>query len=165
MSAEPLRRTVRFKNREMTLTWLDPARLPDIERISAASVVPFTPAGDIVLAKLARGLEIPGGEVAESDPDVEATARREAWEEACVVLGALVPVQLIEVDCPGAPDLLRHVVVYAGHVIRMPSFVRRHESSGRVVVSPDEYVERVRFGRPDDRRLLVAQAKAAVGID
>jgi 8-oxo-dGTP diphosphatase len=155
------RRTVRYKGTAMTLTWLPPASLPGIECVTAASVVPFTGDGGVVLARLARGLEIPGGEVAASDPDPETAARREAWEEARIILGPLALIQLARVEYL---SVVQHIVVYTGWVASMPPFVQEHESSGRVVVSPDEYVERVRFGNAHDRRLLITQAMAAVGL-
>ncbi|MBP2326442.1 8-oxo-dGTP diphosphatase [Kibdelosporangium banguiense] len=155
-------RDVRHKGVPMSLTWLNLACLPDVGTISSASVVPVTADGKIVLAKLARGLEIPGGDVIVSDPDIEAAARREAWEETCIRLGPLVLIQLVRVEQNTPLAVVRHVVVYAGRVTSMPTFVQENESAGRVVVSPDEYIERVGFGHADDRRLLVTQAMAAV---
>jgi len=145
-----------FKGRPVTLTWLDPAvAVP----VSAVSVVPFTGDGRVVLARLARGVELPGGTVEPADTSPEAAARREVWEEIRVTLGPLVRVQLIRMT---AGSRQTHVLVFAGRVTDLPEFVGAHESSGRLVTSCEDFVAHYGFGPAEHRRELIRLAREAV---
>jgi cytochrome P450/ADP-ribose pyrophosphatase YjhB (NUDIX family) len=151
---------IEFKDEPTTLTWLDPALLPHVGRIYAVSVVPMTGDGRVVMAQLQRGVEIPGGKVEAEDADLEATARRETWEEACVMLGSLRLIQLIRFEQGEAEP--RYVASYAGEVTNIAPFVKGNESLGRLLVSRRQYVAVFGFGSITDRRRLMIQASAAL---
>jgi 8-oxo-dGTP pyrophosphatase MutT (NUDIX family) len=151
---------IEFKGVPTDLTWLDPALLPYVGRIYAVSVVPLTSDGRVVMVRLGRGVEIPGGEVEAGDADLEETARREALEEACVVLGSLRLIQLVRHDRCGMEP--RYVVIYAGEVTKMGPFVKDNESLGRLLVSRREYVTVFGAGSITDRNRLMVQAEEAL---
>jgi 8-oxo-dGTP pyrophosphatase MutT (NUDIX family) len=125
-------------------------------------VVPFTRDGRVVLARLNRGCEIPGGGMEDADADFVATARREAWEETRIGLGELSLVQFVRIRRRDKSCSPSYAVIYAGMVTWMPRFVRRHESYGRVLVDPHELPHAVGFGTLADRKRLVAAARAAM---
>jgi 8-oxo-dGTP diphosphatase len=152
-------KVLRLKDREAVHTWLDPRSVPGREAVSIVMTVPFTGDGAMVVTRLRRGIELPGGHVAPGDPDLESAARREAWEEARITLGPLAVTQVIRIEYQTDPPQVTHVVVYTGRVQSMPPFVRAHESSGRMVVSCAEFVEHYGSGSSEERQALVDEAR------
>ncbi len=158
------RRTTPPVGRRVTFTPLDPGVLPSAEQVTSVAVVPFAASGELVAVLLDRGVDLPGGHVREDEDSLEETARREAWEEARVELGPLVPAQVIRSDLYGdAPEDLTYMVVYAARVTRLAPFAREHESHGRVLLDPEEFLSRYRAGDPALMRRLVEAAWAALG--
>lgn len=158
----PARSEAVFKRVPVTMTWLAPDALDTVDDVYAAAVVPFTEDGDVVVARLRRGVEIPGGTVEPSDVTLEDTVRREAWEEARVVLGDLTLVHVVRMT-PRQGGPARHVAVYAGMVTWMPPFVREAESLDRLVLTPRQFVaDTTSFAGPSSRRDLLASAWTAV---
>ncbi|WP_347177049.1 NUDIX domain-containing protein [Parafrankia sp. EAN1pec] len=148
----------------VTFTFLGSAVDPPFAAVTSASVVAVTPEGGLVLADLARGLDLPGGHVRADETSVEQTVRREAWEEARIRLGALVPVEVIQSDLFG-PDDLTYMVVRAAMVTELAPWERTHESAGRVVLPPAEFLARRPGRRPELLRHLVTAGLAALGRD
>jgi 8-oxo-dGTP diphosphatase len=156
-----------IKGVPVMLTWLDVAEVADIDAadIWAVGVVPFTDSGDVVTVRLRRGIEIPAGGIEPSDADLEATARREAWEEARITLGRLELAQLARVDRRDTDAPARYLVIFTGAVQSMPVFEQRHESFDRLVVSCEDYAGKDGFGpysTTADRRWMIQEAKAAI---
>lgn len=152
-----------FKKTPLNLTWLAPEAIDTVGEVFAATVVPFTPDGNVVVAQLRRGLELPGGTVELSDRNLAETVRREAWEEARIVLEELQLLYVVRMEHRYGLEPTRHVAVYAGMVAWMPPFVQDAESLGRFVLSPDEFVKSTRgFLTAQARRDLVDSAWTAV---
>jgi len=159
----PGRSTVTFKKTPLNLTWLAPESIDTVGEVFAATVVPFTSDGDVVVARLRRGLELPGGTVEPTDRNLLATVRREAWEEARIVLEDLTLLHVVRMEHRDGLEPTRHVAVYTGMVAWLPPFVREAESLGRHVLSPDEFVEHTTgFLTTRARRDLVDSAWTAV---
>lgn len=159
----PATTAVMFKKTPLDLTWLAPADLDTVGEVFAAMVVPFTPDGDVVVARLRRGLELPGGNVEPYDRDLPETVRREAWEEARIVLADLTLLHVVRMEHRHGQGPTRHVAVYTGMVAWLPPFVREAESLGRLVMSPDEFVSSATgFGSTQARRDLIDSAWTAV---
>lgn len=153
-----------LKGHRVTMTWMDPELLPGVDprAVFGVSVVAFSGADEIVMVDLARGLEIPAGGVEDTDENLEATVRREAWEEARVTLGEVRLAQLVRVDWLDRAAPAVYIPVYAAEVATMPAFEQCHESRGRRLVSCQDYVDHLGFGPAHVRRALIADAKAAL---
>jgi len=152
----------RVKTAPAVLSWLDPATVPERRDVSVVMVVPFTVDGRVVVARLRRGVELPGGHVQPEDRSLEDAARREAWEEARITLGRLAVAQVIRVDYLTDPPSTSHIVVFTGRVLRMAPFDRAHESLARMVVPSEDFIDHYGTGSRDDRRVLIAEAGAAL---
>ncbi|MFI9387044.1 NUDIX hydrolase [Kutzneria sp. NPDC052558] len=155
------------KGLPVTLTWLDAAAVADIDvaDIWGVGVVPFTDNGDVVTVRLQRGIEIPAGGVEPSDADLEATARREAWEEARITLGRLELAQVARVDRRDIDAPAQYLVFFTGAVRSMPAFEQCHESFERLVVSCEDFAGKDGFGpysTAADRKRMIEDAKAAM---
>jgi 8-oxo-dGTP diphosphatase len=155
------RPTRRRSDRPVTFTGRGPSAAPPFEAVTSASVVAVTVDGRLVLADLARGLDIPGGHVRRNETSAEQTARREVWEETRAEVGELHPVEVIESDYFGTDDLT-YMIIYAAWVTRLAPWRADHESAGRVLLEPEEFLSRFRGSDPDLMRRLVGQALAAL---
>ncbi|WP_176960214.1 NUDIX hydrolase [Lentzea jiangxiensis] len=174
-----------FKGHEATLTWCgDPNVLRHLDQttVLGVSLIPFSHSGEIVMVDLARGLETPAGTVGDTDADFEATARREAWEEAGVTLReiALVAVALVAVAQVAVAQVAVAQVavaqvawknldasaafmpVYTAEVETMPPFTQCHESRGRRLVKCEDFINNPGVSTVALRRQLIADAKAAL---
>ncbi|WP_239405012.1 NUDIX hydrolase [Frankia sp. Cj3] len=133
--------------------------------LGASTEPPFdavTSDGLLVAADLARGLDIPGGHVQQHEKTIEQTVRREAWEEVRVRLGKLTLVEVIESDYFGADDVT-YMVIYTAPVTRLAPWEAGHESAGRVILPPEEFLQRYHGGDPALMRHLVSSALTVPG--
>lgn len=147
----------------VTLTRLGASAQPPFEAVTSAAVVAVTQDDMLVVADLARGLDIPGGHVQRHEKSIEETVRREAWEEARITLANLKPVEVIESDYFGADDLT-YLVIFAARVMRLAPWEEKHESAGRMVLAPFEFLERYRAGDPELMQYLVNSALVVLGV-
>jgi 8-oxo-dGTP diphosphatase len=157
----PTRRRPGTPNR---LTCLGPPfTVPPVDAVTSASVVAVTTGGTLVLAALARGLDLPGGHVQYRDASPEAAARRETWEEVRAELADLSLAEIIESDYFG-PDDLTYMVIFAARVRRLHPWTGGHESAGRVLLPPAEFLDRYQYQgtRPALMRHLVGAGLAAL---
>ncbi|ONH31979.1 NUDIX hydrolase [Pseudofrankia asymbiotica] len=143
------------------LTCLGPTAQPAFDAVTSASVVAVADDGRLVLADLARGLDLPGGHVQWRDTSPEETARRETLEEIRAELGSLTPVEVIESDHFG-PDDLTYMIIYVARIRRLLPWADGHESAGRVILSPTEFLAAYRGTRPGLMRHLVSSALTAL---
>jgi len=155
------RRPVRQRRGGTTrLTFLGPTPDPPFERVTSAAVVAVADDGRLVLAALDRGPDIPGGHVQHGETAIEQTVRREAWEEVRARLGTLLPVEVVESDYFGEDDL-SYMVIRAARVTELAPWEAYHESAGRLLLTPEEFLARYR-GRPGFMDHLVTRALAVL---
>ncbi|MCK9877648.1 NUDIX domain-containing protein [Frankia sp. Ag45/Mut15] len=147
--------------RPSTLTCLGPSPDPPFEQVTSASVVAVTDDGHLVVAELTRGLDIPGGHVQRGESSLEQTIRREAWEEIRARLGPLHPVEVIESDHFG-PDDLTYMVIRTARVRDLGTWESTHESAGRRILAPEDFLARYRGDDPALMRHLVTTALAVL---
>jgi 8-oxo-dGTP diphosphatase len=143
------------------LTCLGPAARPAFDAVTSASVVVVADDGRLLLADLARGLDLPGGHVQWRDTCAEDAARRETLEEVSAELGDLTVAEVIESDYFGADDPT-YMVIFAARVRRLLPWAGGHESAGRVLLSPADFLDAYRGTRPELMRHLVAAALAVL---
>ncbi len=155
------RRPVRRGTGGGRLRCLGPVPDPPIDRVTSAAAVAITDDGRLVLAELDRGPDIPGGHVRRDETLADDTVRREAWEEIRARLGELRPVEVIESDHFG-PDDLTYMVIRAARVTELAPWVATHESAGRLVIPPEDFLRRYRGDDPALMRHLVTAALVAV---
>jgi 8-oxo-dGTP diphosphatase len=161
-SAGEDRRPARRRGRgDYRLTCLGPAAEPAFEAVTSASVVAVADDGRLLLADLARGLDLPGGHVQRGDASAEDAVRREAWEEVRAELADLQLVEVIESDYFG-PDDQTYMLIYTARVRRLHPWTGGHESAGRVLLPPDDFLTCYQGTRPALMRHLVATALAAL---
>lgn len=134
---------------------------PPFAAVTSVSVVVVDGGGRLVLARLARGLDIPGGHVQTVETDAGQTARREVWEEIRARVGPLVPVEVVESDYFGADDLT-YMVIYAARVVDLAGWDGGHESAGRAVLTAEEFLDRYQGADPVLMRHLVTRALAVL---
>ncbi|MCM3884464.1 NUDIX hydrolase [Frankia sp. R82] len=144
-----------------TLTRLGPSSDPPFDRVTSAAVVAVTGDGHLVVAELARGLDIPGGHVQRGESSIEQTVRREAWEEIRARLGPLYPVEVLESDHFGPTDLT-YMVIRTARVHELGTWESTHESRGRRVITPQDFLARYRGEDPALMRHLVTAALAVL---
>lgn len=121
----------------------EPGFVPPFAQVTSVSVVAFTECGEMVATEDKRGIDLPGGHVAEGEDSCEETARRESLEEAGVTMLELSFLRAIESDLYGSePDELTYMVIMTGivdmvvgepqegkrHVISVDEFKARHQS-------------------------------------
>lgn len=143
------------------LTCLGPRDLPAFDAVTSAAVVAVTEDGALLLADLARGLDLPGGHAQRGDASPEHTARRETWEEVRAELADLTLVEVIESDYFG-PDDLTYMIIYTARVRRLHPWTGGHESAGRVTLPPADFLARYQGGHPDLMHHLVTAALKAL---
>jgi 8-oxo-dGTP diphosphatase len=152
------RPTAMTLGRYVTFTCLGPHAAVDGEKVTSVSVVAFTRDGLMVAAELDRGPDLPGGHVQQHEHVLEDAVRREAWEEARIKLGPLSIVEIIESDYFG-PDDLTYMVIYTAWVTELATWQDDDdESSGRTLLTPDDFLERYRAGRIELMRHLITSA-------
>ncbi|CAO5163919.1 NUDIX domain-containing protein [Frankia sp. AiPs1] len=147
--------------RSTRLTLLGPAADPPFDRVTSVAVVAVTDGDQLVVAELDRGLDIPGGHVQQGETSLAQTVRREAWEEIRARLGDLHPVEVIESDYFG-PDDLSYMVILTARVRELGAWAATHESHGRQVLGPQEFLARYRGDDPALMRHLVTSALAVL---
>lgn len=150
---------VSLDGRTFTCNYLGPDAPYDPSAVTSAAVVPILPDGRIVTAVLDRGIDLPGGHVAVEDASIEETIRREAFEEVGIELGPLVLASVIESDYFG-PDRLTYMLNYVGMVVSFRPVSTEHESSGRRIVSIEEFLNEYR-GDSHGMQILLRRALAA----
>ncbi len=110
-------RTVITEKQQANFVLLPPSFVPPFEKVTSASVVPFTHDGRIVAVQEKRGLDIPGGHVQIGETSFEETARRETLEEIGATLEELKLVRIIQSDYYGnEPEKLTYLAVYTALV-------------------------------------------------
>lgn len=158
-------RTDIVKGRKVTFTLLAPAVFQDIpfDKVTSVAVVPVTEDGKIVVADLVRGPDLPGGHVRSDETSCAETARREALEEAGVLLGALVPAAVIQSDFYGAAaEQLTYMITMTGRVTGLQDVVPDGETLGRKICTAEEFLGLYVAGDKGFMRQILDMAGAAL---
>ncbi len=157
------RRTDVAAGRVVNFTPRENGFMPPFDAVTSVSVVPFTDDGRLVAVLLDRGIDLPGGHVQEGERTVEEVARREAYEEARIALRNVHVTTVIQSDYYGsAPKELTYMVQAAAFVDRLHPFMPTVESSGRIVVGVDEFLERYTAGDKGLMRHIIDAAREAL---
>lgn len=163
-SDQDRKRTVVVKGRVVNFVQIESGFLPPLHKITSVAVVPFLPDGQMVAVTLSRGLDLPGGHVQKQDYSIEATARREAWEEAKVRLGEVRVARVIQSDYYGhTPAELTYMIIVVGAVIELGDFEASMEVSGREALSTENFIARYSAGDKNEMRKIIDAAKRAIG--
>lgn len=157
------RRTLEIKGKQVTFTLLPASAVPPLDKVTSVAVVPFTDKGDIVLALLDRGADIPGGHMHKDETTLEQTARREAMEEAFITLGPLKTALVIQSDFYGsAQDELTYMVVMTGTVTAFDDEKPDGETMGRKIMPPEQFIAEYKAGDRNFMEEIVKTAQAAL---
>lgn len=160
-SNEDKQRTDVTKDDNFSFTILEPntKELP-IDKVTSVAVVPFDKQGNIVLALLDRGPDLPGGHMHVGEKTFEETARRETREEAFITLGKLTPACVLQSDYYGTTeDKLTYVVIMTGMVDTFETVVPNEESMGRKIMSIDEFIKAYSAGDKNLMREIINKAQ------
>ncbi len=131
------RRTPPSGDRPTNFLLMDPDFIPPFDKVTAVSTVAFTADGKIVATEEKRGPDLPGGHVQEGEETAEATARREALEEAGIKFGALHFLRAIQSDRYGtAPEDLTYMVIMTGIATELGSVP---EGMTRHILTPEQF--------------------------
>jgi 8-oxo-dGTP diphosphatase len=110
-------RTVITPQDKVNFVLLPPSFVPPFEKVTTASVVPFTRDARIVAVKEKRGYDIPGGHVQVGEKNFEDTARRETLEEIGATLEELKLVRIIQSDYYGnEPEKFTYLMVFTAFI-------------------------------------------------
>lgn len=141
---------------------LPPDTLIPPEKITSVLVVPFTQDGKVVAVKNNRGWDLPGGHVEQTDSNIEATARREAREEAKITLRRLKRSNVIKFRGETMHDDT-YMVVMTGMVDKMSDFIPDKEIKAREILSPEEFIKKYTAGNKEQMEAIIAKAQIEAG--
>ncbi len=152
-STQDKQRTDVTKDDNFSFTILEPnAKELPMEKVTSVAVVPFDENGDIVVALLDRGPDLPGGHMHVGEKTFEETARRETREEAFITLGKLQTACVLQSDYYGTTDdKLTYVVIMTGMVDNFETVIPDEESMGREIMSVDKFINAYSAG---DKKLM-----------
>lgn len=141
--------TQRIKGKNVTFVSMGPDVTPPFEQVTAVAAIPFTADGKLVVVNLRhRGLDLPGGHVEPDEATPLQTMNREVMEEACMTVRNPVLAEVIRTDF--FDDRQSYILVYGAYVDELHEFIPSEEVSERVMIEPDEFIERYEAG---DKRL------------
>lgn len=139
--SETKARYANFRLTSVIATPVDQFDLIDFERVTCVVILPFTMTGDLVLVRLNRGLDIPGGHVQKHETTIAQVARRETLEEAAISLGELYVTGIIESDYFGSqPKELTYIIVVSCFVQEIYPFVANEEVFERLIIPPHDFL-------------------------
>lgn len=145
-----------IKGKTVTFRHLGAKTVP-FEQVTSVAVIPFITSGELVAVNLhRRGLDLPGGHVEPGEKTPEETARREVMEEACMTIRSLVLVDVIQSDLFSTPS---YMLLYTAYVDDMQAFVPSSEASERVIVTPEQFIERYEAGNKALMERIIARAR------
>jgi len=136
--------TTEFEGRKYHVEWFSGVPVPPAARVTQVSGICFTDSGEIVLVSGdGASWGLPGGhpEVGESAEDA---LKREVREEACsdVVRSEYLGYQRCTPEDGGEADIqLRYACL-----VRLALFNPKHETSGRELVAPNDFLKALAWG-------------------
>ena len=134
---------------------------PDFALVTSVAVVPFVSKETIMVTRLQRGVDIPGGHTESYDADVVATAQRESIEEAAIELDdSLYLIGEISSDYKGpTAEDVTYMLITAGRVTKVNEFIPEFESLGRGEMSLDDFLAHYEAGSQEMMAEIVNRAK------
>jgi len=137
--------------------------VPDIQKTLTSHCIPFTTDGKIVAVNIInRGIDIPGGHIEENETAIEAM-QRETQEEAKVSVTNPVLIDVWRlVSTNNQLGLLQkpYLLLYAADIISMEDFTPNEETDKRLILEPDDFIEKY-FGDKQQARAMIDAALAA----
>ncbi|HET8863284.1 MAG TPA: NUDIX domain-containing protein [Solirubrobacterales bacterium] len=160
------RRTDPIKGKKVNFRYLGNSVLPPAASVTSVAAVPFAEDGRIVCVELRdRGVDIPGGHVRERETVLEDAVRREVLEEASIRLAEPKLVEVIESDYYGSrKEDLTYMLTFAAYVSDFLPFERNEESTRRVLLTDDEFIDNYRASEPEVMRRVIEHAKSVLGL-
>lgn len=139
----------RINGKDVTFVSMGPDVVPAFEQVTAVAAIPFTADGKLVVVNLRhRGLDLPGGHVEPDETTPLQTMNREVMEEAYMTVRTPVLAEVIRTDF--FDDRPSYIMVYGVYVDELQEFIPSEEVSERVMIEPDQFIERYEAG---DKRL------------
>ena len=133
--------------------FVEPHEPVNFEQVTAVAVIAWTDDWRMVAVELQRGTDLPGGHVEISDTCVADVARREAAEEACIRIRETVLVGYLR-------SAMGFIAVVTAQVTDLLPFSRDYESRGRLVLWPEDFLDRYRSGDRTPMSHLIDRARA-----
>ena len=136
------------RGQDIVSSWHRPASPAPDGRPHGSAAICFTAEGNVVLVTWPGvSWEFPGGRPLR-DEDWRATLEREVLEEACASVEEATLLGFVKMVCVRGPNkgvaLVRSI--WRARVL-LNSWEPRHETTGRLIVPPDEALERAELGR------------------
>ncbi len=141
---------IRFRDgrgQDWVESWHSPELLAPAGKPHGSAGICFTPEKNIVLVtRPGISWEFPAGRP-DGDEDWRATLGREVLEEACAVVEDATLLGFVRIGCIRGPEegLARVRSLWCADVSLDP-WEPRHETTSRMVVPPDQALEKVGFG-------------------
>lgn len=145
-----------WAGRPLTVTWLPPPFRPPRDLTTQAAGLCFTADRRIVLIT-SDGAEwgLPGGRP-EGDETLEAALGREVWEEARAVVTRCACLGCQRIDDPRAPaGPTRYYQARFWARVELRPFVAEWETTARRLVSPDQFLATLAWGRAPIARIIL----------
>jgi ADP-ribose pyrophosphatase YjhB (NUDIX family) len=151
--------TVVIDGRCYRVSWLDPPFVPPPRETTQALGICFTGEGEIVLVTLdGNAWSLPGGTI-EPGETLEQALVREVREEACARVR-----QSRYIGCQHVEELDGHRASYYQTRfwarVELEPFTPRHETTGRILVAPDGFLETLSWGRETTASLILQRGAA-----
>ncbi len=155
------KKTQMVKGKNVTFTLLPSIRqIPPLEKVTSVAVVPFDEKGDIVVALLKRGPDLPGGHMQINENTFSETARREALEEAFITLSDLEIACIIQSDFYGnTEDKLTYMIIMAGIVDTFEPEEPNEDTSGRKIISIEAFLQEYSAGDKNFMKDILCRAQ------
>ena len=135
------------RGQDMVVSWHPPELPAPAGRPHGAAGICFTPEGKVVLVTWPGvSWEFPAGRP-EGEEEWRATLDREVLEEACAVVEEAALLGFVRWCVEGQTERLTLVRSLWRAEVSLSPWEPRHETTGRMVVRPDEALEMVGFGR------------------
>ncbi len=155
------------KGKTVNFTLLEGLTLPEKAKITSVACIPYIKSEDIVVTKLERGYDIPGGHVENSDNTLLDALKRELSEEVGLIIGDSVKIiGVISSDYYGSSkeDISYMVITTTQNIIKLEDdFEPQLESLGREVMSDKNFLAYYKAGDKTLMNILVMRARHILG--
>lgn len=130
----------------------------DKEQVTGIKVIAFDHEGKILGVKRGRTFDIPSGCQEWDDDTFEEATRREVYEQASAVLDKIALAAVIENAPLGTDDPTTFTLVMTGFVKALEPMLLGRDHK-RTFLDKKTFLNRYRFGNPDDLKHLIDMAE------